>query len=328
MSKRRPLIKTVIKSRIPKGAKILVALSGGRDSIALTDALLRLKRLLSITVEACHIDHGLRASSVNDASFVQSWCADRGVECRIVKLAPRPPRENIEAWARRERYAALMGVLLERGLDTLCTAHTANDVAETLLMRLIANKELNTILESDAQRSLIRPLLDISREQIDSYVVYYGLKFIEDPTNIDTGFVRNRVRHEVIPLLSERFDPSIVWILSARARSLAADVAALDALASKCLSVLAPLEMGSFVWLERCRCELSALPDAIRWRVVQGLLSPVLGFTVGEDKARAIERVLLGGAAGKARLSKEVVLRVVEGSLKKGVVGGVFLESV
>ncbi len=326
MSKRRPSIQTAIKSRIPKGARILVALSGGRDSIALTDALLRLKRLLSIKVEACHIDHGLRASSVNDAEFVKGWCADRGLECHIVKLTQRPARENIEAWARRERYAALKTALLERGLDTLCTAHTANDVAETLLMRLFANKELNTILESDARRSLIRPLIEVTREQIDSYVEGYGLSFIEDPTNIDTGFVRNRVRHEVLPLLRERFDPSIVWILSERARSLASDVAALDSLASECLGVLAPLELGSAIWLERCRCELSAQPDAIKWRVVQGLLLPLVGFTVGEDKALAVVRIFLEGVAGAVQLSKDLRLRIVAGARKRKDVGGVFLE--
>jgi tRNA(Ile)-lysidine synthase len=193
-------------------------------------------------------------------------------------------------------------------------------------MRLFANKELNTILESDARRSLIRPLIDITREQIDSYVEENRLSFIEDPTNIDTGFVRNRVRHEVIPMLRERFDPSIVWILSERARSLAADVAALDSLASECLEVLAPLELGSSIWLERCCCELSSQPDAIKWRVVQGLLLPLVGFTVGEDKALAIVRSLLNGVAGAVQLSKDLRLRIVPGAGKRRNIGGVFLE--
>ncbi len=269
-------------------------MSGGRDSVVLLHALVQVQRLLSLSIEVCHVNHGLRSNSHEDEAFVVRWCAELGLRCHVERLPARPSGENLEAWARARRYEAFNRILAERSLDLVLTAHNANDVAETLLMRLIANKELNSIEEFDPRRRVVRPLIEISREQINEYISENRLAFVDDPSNDDPTFVRNRLRHEVLPILAERFDPSIVWILSERAQSLAADSDALHELAVGVADAIGEFEQASRAWLERCRAELGRVPPAVRWRVVQLVFTPLLGFTVGESRAQAITSVLQG----------------------------------
>lgn len=294
MARRRQSIITTLTQRIPAGERVLVALSGGKDSSVLLHGLLKVQRLLDIRVEACHVDHGLRTESGEDAAFVASMCEKVGVVCHVVRLGKRPPQSNMEAWARAERYRALNEVMERESLSLLVTAHNANDVAETLLMRLFANKELTTIEESDRRRRCLRPLLGIAREQIEAFVRENRVPFVEDSSNADTAMVRNRVRNKVLPLLEREFDPSMVWILSERARAIAADCEALQYVAEGVVDRIGSLTFRDRAWLERCRTELQSLPYALKWRVAQVLFTPVLGHTVGEPRARALVSFLEG----------------------------------
>ena len=310
MARRRQSILTTLKQRIPVGESVLVALSGGKDSSALLHGLLKVRRLLDIRVEACHVDHALRRESVEDAAFVASMCENLGVVCHVARLGKRPPQANMEAWARAERYRALKEVMERESLNLLVTAHNANDVAETILMRLFANKELTTIEESDQRRRCVRPLLGISRDQIEEFVRQYEIPFVEDPSNADTAMVRNRVRKKVLPLLERDFDPSMVWILSERAQSIAADCEALQYVAEGAADRIGAVAFRDKTWLERCRRELRPLPYAIKWRVAQVLFTPILGHTVGEPRARALAHLLEGAQhsldlGGGAVLSSE-----------------------
>lgn len=294
VARRRQSILTTLKEKIPHGERVLIALSGGKDSSALLWGLLKVRRLLGLHIEACHVDHGLRKESGEDAAFVAAQCERLGVICHVVKLGKRPAQSNMEAWARRERYQAFREIMERESLTLLVTAHTANDVAETLLMRLFANKELTTIEEADGRRQCLRPLLGISREQIEAFVEQEGIPFVEDPSNRDTAIVRNRVRQRVIPRLEDEFDPSMVWNLAERAQSLAADCEALQQVAQESVQRIGEVEWRSRAWLEGCRTELQRLPYAIKWRVAQVLFVPILGHTVGEPRARALVGLLEG----------------------------------
>lgn len=281
----------------------------------LLNATLKVKRLLNLHLEVCHIDHGLRRESRDDASFVADQCLRQGVLCHVVRLETRPKNVNMEAWAREERYRAFRAVMVARDLRYLVTAHTANDVAETLLIRLIANKELTSIEESDERRGCLRPLLGISREQIDEYVEAHKIPYVEDASNQDTAIVRNRVRKKIIPLLEKEFDPSIVWILSERAQSLASDCQALDYLARQFVDRIGGVVFDDSVWFERCSRELFPVPYGLKWRVVQLLFTPLLGFSVGEAKARALLGLFEGAVEGVdcGRLGRLTVRRVRQG---------------
>jgi len=211
-------------------------------------------------------------------------------------LEDKPERENLEAWARTRRYQVFSEVLARRGLDVVVTAHNANDVAETLLMRLFANKELTTIEESDRRRRCLRPFLGVSREQIEEFVAEHRIPFVEDPSNRDTALVRNRIRRRILPLLEKDFDPSMVWILSERAQTVASDCEALQYVADGAADRIGAVSFNSRGWLDRCQKELSDLPYALKWRVVQALFTPIFGHTLGEVRARALLGLLEGAS--------------------------------
>jgi len=263
--------------------------------MVLLHGLLQVRRLLGLHIEVCHVNHRFRESSDADAGFVQEWCRAQQVECHLVCLQERPRGENLEAWARAQRYAAFSQVMAARSLDLVCTAHTANDVSETLLIRLLANKELTSIEEYDPRRRCIRPLIENTREQINEYVAQWNLEYVEDPSNEDVTFVRNRVRHEVLPLLAERFDPSIVWILAERARSLAVDCSALASYAESLVKSIGQLREDDAQWLASMCQELKSVHPAVQWRVVQLLFTPHFGHIIGEAKARAVLQIILEG---------------------------------
>ena len=294
MARRRSSITTTLKQRIPKRGRLLIGVSGGIDSCVLLDALIRVRALLEIELHVCHIDHGLRSSSKNDAEFVRARCAHYKVPCYVIGLGKLPARTNMEAWAREERYRAFKRVIVEHQLDWVLTAHTANDVAETLIMRLLANKELNSIDLQDNQRRCLRPLLDISRQQVEEYAERHKVPWTEDPTNSDTTLLRNRVRHTLIPALARDFDPSVVWSLSERAQALALDCEALQGVAEGLASTIGAIRDGDLAWLERCTVFLRQQPHALQWRTVQVLLTPLLGFSVGERVAVVGLSLLLG----------------------------------
>lgn len=261
----------------------------------LLHATVKVRRLLTLHVEVCHVDHGLRPESGEDASFVQRVCGEVGVQCHVVRLGKRPAKTNMEAWAREERYRVFRDVMRRSDLHHLVTAHTANDVAETLLMRLIANKELTTIEEHDGRRGCLRPLLGISREQIDEFVEANDIPYVEDASNQDTTMLRNRVRKKVIPLLQRDFDPSVVWSLAERAQSVASDCEALQYVADGIAGKVGPVQLGESSWLKRASQAVFPVPYALKWRVVQALFTPILGYTVGEPRARAILGLIEGG---------------------------------
>jgi tRNA(Ile)-lysidine synthase len=315
VARRRATIITRVKQTLPAGSKVLVAVSGGRDSVVLLHALCRVRRLLGLHLEVGHVDHRLRSDSHADAAFVRTLCEELGVVCHVAVLGKKPSRYNMEAWARTERYRALQQMMTDRGLGVLVTAHNANDVAETLLIRLVANKELNSIDAHDERRACVRPLLGISREQIDEYVRAEGISFVEDPSNSNTDLVRNRVRHTLLPLIVEHFDPSAVWSLADRAASLDRDCEALQQLAADEVKKVGPLALNSPRWLTRAQATLQELPYALAWRVAERLLEPLIGYLLGERRSAALLGVLVG-EVGSMQLERGVILERGAGGLR------------
>ena len=251
VSKRRPSLISALKNLVPRGARILVAVSGGRDSMALLHGICAIRTMFELLVEVSHVDHRLRDGSAEDALFVKTFAARLLLECHLDVLASPPPGHNIEAWARGERYRIFAKHLSERSLDWCLTAHNANDVAETLLMRLIANKGFGSIEEIDEKRRCLRPLLAITRTQINSYVQANSIAFVEDPTNSDMDFTRNKIRLQLIPFLEREFDASVVWSLAERARAMASDESLLSQLALDGLANLGTVNFKDLLWVDR-----------------------------------------------------------------------------
>lgn len=302
-------MRTALCGRVPPACRMLVAVSGGKDSIVLLHGLLNVQRLLGLHIEVCHVDHGLREDSAEHAHFVQGQCARLSVRCHSLTLSKKPAGVNEESWAREHRYIALARCMKENGLDLIATAHTANDVAETLLIRLLANKELSGIRELDRARCLIRPLVEISREQIDAYARRYDLPWVEDSTNYDTSYVRNRVRHEVIPPLVELFGKSVVWSLAERGMALNADYEGLRELVQGYASTIGEVRLEDAKWLRKFVEIVEGLPKVIQWRVVQEVFCALCGRGIAESKARDLLRLMFEGR-GRVQIAKERYLEV------------------
>jgi tRNA(Ile)-lysidine synthase len=211
------------------GQTLVVGLSGGPDSVALADALAEAASEGGFRVVAGHLDHALRPGSREDAVFCVDLCGRLGIPLRVgvadVRGRARRDGGGLEEAARIERYAFLRAVMREEGASAIAVAHTRDDQAETLLMRLLRGSGSRG-LSGMRPRSgdVVRPLLDVSRAEVLEHLRRRRLPWREDPTNADLSLLRNRVRRELIPYLESRFNPKARIVL-ARTAALLGDEA-------------------------------------------------------------------------------------------------------
>ena len=241
-----------------------------------------------------HFDHNLRNTSKGDADFVEKLVKEKYKLKFFRGLAPiKDNNENIEAWARQKRYEFLKKIYTENSADFIFTAHTGSDVAETLLMRLISNKEPRNIYEVDTKRHLLRPLLNVLREDIEDYVKEHNLKFVEDPTNSDTNYLRNKIRHILIPFLNKNFNENVESFLNTRGINLEEDLSSLYSIARKELDTLNQYEKFSKAWVKNFRELLKTEHLSICWRIVELSLKDELFFNVGKKVSLEVVDLIL-----------------------------------
>lgn len=212
-----------LKKNIKSGDKVLAAVSGGVDSMVMLHLLLTLKERLGITVEVGHIHHHLRVASDSEWEFVEAYCVAQGVPFHgrhiDVRAAQAEGGRSMEAAAHRLRHAALREIMASCGATWLCLAHHAGDRAETVLMNVLRGTSVKGLAAMSAQNGVIlRPLLDVTRAEIEAYAIEHGISWVNDESNSDTTILRNRLRHELIPLLSD-YNPNIVQALNHLAES-------------------------------------------------------------------------------------------------------------
>ena len=286
-------VEKLIKEALPKDAKFLLAVSGGIDSMVLLHACYRLQGYILAKFEVAHVDHKLRKTSGADASFVKREAARLKIPFHLCRASKKKVRENVESWGRRIRYEFFAKVLKKRKLDWVLTAHQANDCAETLIMRLVSNKEPRSISKIDETRKVIRPLLTVPRTEIEVYAEEKKVSYREDETNLDPKYLRNKVRHRILPVLAKEFDPRIIEILAERADGIAQDIELLEIFASRIAAKTIKFKWGGREWITCIRRELSKIEFTIQWRVVENLLFPKLGFKLGRRKGQAVVRFFL-----------------------------------
>jgi len=216
----------------PGFRRFIVGYSGGMDSHVLLNLLATQRELWpERTVEAIYVDHGLQAVSAAWGEHCAGVCRLLNVPFRVLKIDARPaPGESPEAAARCARYAALAAELSTDA--ALLTAHHRDDQAETLLLQLLRGAGPHGLAAMPAmsrlgQGWLLRPLLEVDRDELLAYARAHDLQWIEDASNQDTGFDRNYLRHQVLPLLRERW-PAVNRTLARSARLCAETAAWLD----------------------------------------------------------------------------------------------------
>jgi len=212
------------KQLLRPGDRIGIAVSGGADSVALLRLLLELRCELGIVVSVVHFNHLLRAGeSDTDEKFVQTLGGNYDLEFHGSRgdVAERAAERSlsIEAAAREARYEFFWSLLHGGRLDKVATAHTLDDQAETVLLRLIRGtgprglSGIQSVLQDyqgeDAAGTIIRPLLQVRRKQIESYLTTLGQPWREDSSNQNLHHTRNRVRQKLMPLLEQEFNPEV-----------------------------------------------------------------------------------------------------------------------
>jgi len=198
---------------LSKGESVLVALSGGIDSVSLLHVLLQLREIYRLRVCAAHLNHMLRATADRDEAFVSDLCAKLKVELCVERIdVAKFCEENklgIEEGARKLRYQFLDNAKRKLQCDVIALAHNLNDLVETMLHRIVRGTgPLGLVAMKPRFQDKIRPFIYIERSEIEEYAKRKNLSFVEDETNYDVRYTRNYIRHVVIPAL-RRINPSI-----------------------------------------------------------------------------------------------------------------------
>jgi tRNA(Ile)-lysidine synthase len=225
-------VRQSLAAHVPAGATIAVALSGGRDSVVLLDALAAVAPARGNNVTAIHVHHGLSANADAWAQACVERCAALHVACEVRRVAVMPqPRASLEALARHARYDALADGARRIGAAVVALAHHRNDQAETLLLQLLRGSGPHGLAGMPAWRqdaagiAWWRPLLGIPRARIDAYARERALRWSDDESNADSRHARNAVRHSVMPALQSIAPQADVTL--ARAAAHQADAARL-----------------------------------------------------------------------------------------------------
>jgi len=300
MTKLEKKLRAVLR-RFGIGAQdaVVVAVSGGADSIALLDALVRFRESKGLpgSIAVAHLNHQLRGEeSDGDETFVRNLTGRLKLPVFIEKIAvaecARAEKQNLEATARRLRYEFLRKVAEERGANIVVTGHTLDDQAETILMRLIRGsgaeglRGVQQIVTLSESVKLIRPMLEITRAEVIEHCEHYVLAFRSDRSNFLADFTRNRIRLELLPMM-ETFNPRVKEALARTSELITQDEDYLRIAADECLDKSR----------EGSRLNVSALQKthaAIRRRVLRSWLRDKCGHLRRIDAAHiaAIESLI------------------------------------
>lgn len=266
--------------------RVVCAVSGGADSMALLTALWQCRDSLQIRLAAAHFNHNLRAGEAQrDEDFVRNFCQSHNIPLYVdtadVRAYAADAGESVEQAARTLRYAFLQAL----PCDKIATAHTADDNAETVLMNLLRGTGLRGLCGIPAQRGkLVRPFLTVTRKEIEAYLAQERIDHVEDSTNADDNALRNRIRHQMIPLCKQE-NGNFLQAVSQMTAQLHQD--------EQLLTVQA--EQG----LAACRVSggyrvstLLALPDGLRQRVLRLLLEHLAVPRATHRHVEALEGLL------------------------------------
>lgn len=249
------------------GDSVLVGLSGGADSVCLLLALSELKEEMGIKrLAAAHINHGIRKTAERDTYFAEELCKKNSIEffCRYADIPALAAEKGLceEEAGRIERYGFFEYLKETEGFNKIATAHNMNDQAETFLMRIISGSSLDGMecIKPVREDGVIRPLIETKRDMIEAYLKERNQSYMTDETNEDTAYRRNSLRHELIPLICEKYNPSFIETAANAVEAFSADREYIS-------------DMLSATELTNDCSRLSAMPDALLFRMLKRLVN-------------------------------------------------------
>ena len=287
---------------LPAGSRVLVGLSGGSDSVAVTRILLELAEHGGFTVAGlAHLNHGLRPSAALDEAFCREFAQRVGLALVVEHAAVRDFASSealsIEDAARRLRYAFLERAAADMAADRIAVGHTQDDQAETVLLKLMRGAGLRGLGGIYPRRdAVIRPLLDVTRDDLRAYLQSRAETWIEDETNQDLANPRNRIRHRVLPELDRALEGSARPAISRAAALIREDGQWLDAVAEERFLTLAHSTPAG---LEFDVLGLAETPVPVLRRVLlQALRATGGNREIGLEHVEAVTALLNGTQGG------------------------------
>jgi len=295
---------------IRDGSGGVAMISGGADSAGLLAGLAAVcpgDRLLAL-----HLNYGLREDSGEDERTCRALCEGLGVEL-VAERVTLDARENLQGAAREARYGAAERLRAERGLDWIATGHTRTDLAETVVYRLATSPGRRALLGLPERRGrLVRPLLALGRAEVRELVEAAGLPFRDDPTNEEPLYARNRIRNEVLPVLSE-IGPAAERVIAETRAELAEEADALEAIAAEALDA-SGVGSGTVIPAEL----LDELHPAVARLALRTLAERVAGRPValGRERAAEIRRLAAEPEGGIVELGGGLEARLEHGHVR------------
>lgn len=260
---------------IEYGETVLAAVSGGADSVCLLYVLCALKRELGIKVICAHLNHGIRGASADaDEEFVGELCKKLGVrfyskKTDVLSLA-KASGETTEEAGRTARYAFFDEIARKHKIDKIATAHNKNDNIETVLMRIIRGTGIDGLGGIPIKRDggIIRPLLNVSRSEIEAFCAENGIAYRTDETNSSLDYTRNKIRLELLPFLEKEFSPSALESINRLSQTAREDADFLNSYAERLYKRLGNPLPGKKPTVIHCE-SLKMLERAIKVRIVR-----------------------------------------------------------
>jgi tRNA(Ile)-lysidine synthase len=251
-------------SLFERNSKIILGISGGPDSTCLLDVFSKLQKKYKLELAIAHVNYHLRGKdSEKDEQFVEKLAEEYNLSLDILE-AHIEKKDKSEEKLRDVRYAFFEEIRKENKFDLIAVAHNCDDQAETVLMRLIRGTGLNGLSAMQAKNGkIIRPLLEIPRKEIITYLKANNLSYRIDKTNKQTIYLRNKIRNKLIPYLEKNYNPNLKQVLAKSAKTFGEDYAVIEELTEK-------------FWEENKTLsakKILALPVAIQKRILQKALA-------------------------------------------------------
>ena len=280
------ILKTISKHKmLEKTKKVIIGLSGGADSVSLTHALLKISQEKNFEIEAVHINHGIRGNEAErDENFSRDFCKNLGIKLTIKKISipeiAKKLKISTEEAGRKARYEILKEIANQEKNAKIATAHTLSDNAETLIMRLASGSSLKGLCGIPPTReNIIRPLIEIKRSEIEEYCKKNNLNFVNDSSNFQRDYTRNKIRLDIIPEF-KKLNPNFEATIARTLNLLKNDEKFLEEETEKALN-------------SRNLSEIGNLPAAIKSRALAKIIKNFTKERIEEKHIKNLENLII-----------------------------------
>lgn len=284
---------------IREGDKVIVAVSGGPDSICLLHILNQLKTKIDFKIFVAHVNHMLREEADEETQYVEEFCKKLEIDCFIKKIdirkVSREQKIGTEEAGRRARYEFFDEIFMKKGANKIATAHNKNDRVETVLLNIIRGSGISGLkgIETIRENKYIRPIISIEREEIEKYCKKNNLKPRIDKSNFEDIYQRNKIRNKLIPYIKEEFNPNIIKTIDRLSQLAAEQDEFIKSITEKKYKEILIEEKENNITLDLKKFNL--LDKVIKKQIILYTIKKVFGSICGIEKVNIDDIVKLCG---------------------------------